>query len=477
MSGQKLAQLLEKHVIPGDVNLDQKTIDVPLICHKCTFDGSVSAVGATFKRTVDLSGSTFERDVDMSQATFLAPALFGPAGPTHRPKDVNPLGKHCRGQGAWFLGKTNFQFTTFDGPVIFEAAAFRGQQQFDFAGFNGEALFTQGCSVGPASFKSAVFGDLAEFGGFSFQGSSNFASAAFRGQTDFSQATYAKGATYTSARFSQGASFEAAKFEPTSRDSNDPEDTHFDYAVAGGPLDFSAATFRGGFASYLFPGLQVSGDLSFAGATITPECPLNRGSPPSTQCLFFGYADDPSNPFSATTLELSVDNALHAVDPSERAAILQRIESSAKNAGDLGLANDAHYQLQVISSQSDSPPLHFLDFVFYRTLAGYLVRPLQPLVALLVLAALITLVRQRSPVESEKNPPRTGIGRHVHEAAIRLGTGYAKSLSLIGRGKSITEERPLRSVEAFLYRLLLACVLIGLANSNPTLRQMVDALH
>ncbi len=97
--------------------------------------------------------------------------------------------------------------------------------------------------------------------------------------------------------------------------------------------------------------------------------------------------------------------------------------------------------------------------------------------ALLVLAALITLARQRSPAERQKNPPRTGIGRHIHEAALRLGTGYATSLSLIGRGKAITEPRPLRSVETFLYRLLLVCILIGLANSNPTLRQMVDALH
>jgi hypothetical protein len=49
ISGADLARLLEKHVIPGTLNLDQKTIDQPFVCHKCTFEGPVNAVAAVAK--------------------------------------------------------------------------------------------------------------------------------------------------------------------------------------------------------------------------------------------------------------------------------------------------------------------------------------------------------------------------------------------------------------------------------------------
>jgi hypothetical protein len=39
------------------------------------------------------------------------------------------------------------------------------------------------------------------------------------------------------------------------------------------------------------------------------------------------------------------------------------------------------------------------------------------------------------------------------------------------------ESPPLgRRLESFAYRLLVVCAILGLANSNPTLRQMVDTL-
>jgi hypothetical protein len=31
--------------------------------------------------------------------------------------------------------------------------------------------------------------------------------------------------------------------------------------------------------------------------------------------------------------------------------------------------------------------------------------------------------------------------------------------------------------EVLFYRILFACALVGFANSNPTLRQMIDAIH
>ena len=464
MSGPALVRLLKKHVISEAVNLDQQVIDQPLICHKCTFESPITAVGATFKRTVDLSGSTFEGDVDMSQATFLAPALFGPGGPNTTKR---PFFCANSADGTWFQGKTNFTLATFDSLAMFQAAVFSRQQTLDLVRFNADAVFAQGCSQGTSYFRRAVFAGVADFGVYRFQRDTLFDDAGFRSRPDFSQATFAAGASFLRTRFEQGATFEAAHFNASGE-----SDDAFIETVAGGALDFSSATFSG-IAHFM--NVRVSGDMSFEGATITPHCtsydnPTKPDGERTTHCLYL-------DKFSAGTFELGVQPALHAVYGPQRAAILEKIESSAKAADNLALANDAHYERQVLSSEKDSLPLYVLDFVFYRTLAGYLVRPLQPLVALLALAALITLVRDRPSEEKEKTPPRSGIGRRVHEAGIRLGTGYAKTLSLVGRGKAVTDPRPLKSVEAFCYRLLLVCVLIGLANSNPTLRQMVDAVH
>jgi hypothetical protein len=52
--------------------------------------------------------------------------------------------------------------------------------------------------------------------------------------------------------------------------------------------------------------------------------------------------------------------------------------------------------------------------------------------------------------------------------------GYLDTLALVGRSKTASEGWRL---EVLAYRILLVCALVGLANSNPTLRQMIDALH
>ncbi len=51
------------------------------------------------------------------------------------------------------------------------------------------------------------------------------------------------------------------------------------------------------------------------------------------------------------------------------------------------------------------------------------------------------------------------------------------TLALIPPGGGRAAERQSRQVEVWVYRILFACALIGFANSNPTLRQMLDAVR
>ncbi len=51
------------------------------------------------------------------------------------------------------------------------------------------------------------------------------------------------------------------------------------------------------------------------------------------------------------------------------------------------------------------------------------------------------------------------------------------TIALVGRRGTRAGELSLpRRLEIFVYRLLVVCSLLALANANPTLRQMVDSL-
>jgi hypothetical protein len=134
----------------------------------------------------------------------------------------------------------------------------------------------------------------------------------------------------------------------------------------------------------------------------------------------------------------------------------------------------------VMQSQHYGAVGHALDYVFYRGVAGYLVRPLRPILVLIVLVLLISigrdLRRARAP-EDRTSPPRTrrpSTRAQAHGAG--LLTNLLNTLAKLGPRRSKDEPKLSERLEVFAYRLLVVCALLGLANSNPTLRQMVDTL-
>jgi hypothetical protein len=62
---------------------------------------------------------------------------------------------------------------------------------------------------------------------------------------------------------------------------------------------------------------------------------------------------------------------------------------------------------------------------------------------------------------------------------LRVGGQCLDTISFVGRLKARPDGAAVGGpsrLEMLAYRALVVCVLIGLANSNPTLRQMFDAL-
>jgi hypothetical protein len=98
--------------------------------------------------------------------------------------------------------------------------------------------------------------------------------------------------------------------------------------------------------------------------------------------------------------------------------------------------------------------------------AGYFVRPFRPLYWLLGLVIIAAFLRALRWKAREPGPVRRAWLKFVH----------ALEYTITRRGEVPEEPKPLRRLELTVYAVLLACFLLALANTNPTLRDMVDAI-
>lgn len=450
----------ERAVVVGPVDLQGAlTVRSLFKCRECTFRGHVAAPDVTFSRTLDLSGSTFAQEVDFRGTTFEAPALFGAA--LGEPQDGSPQKRPSS-----FSGRADFSLAVFRDFASFAGAKFATVAAFRDATF-GDATFDD-VRFAAAAFDGASFRGAALFNDVRFRGQAAFRDTDFRQRTDFSQAVFLAGAVFKRAGFTEGASFLASRFfvsEPSD------EAAVFGSVASAGDLDFTFAVFRPmGHASGHSSPIAVFSGLVCGGSLVFRDTEFSEGQ---TIVMSRLHVED---------LVLDVDVVPRIDSKLDREPVLRMIEESAKARGDLGDANDAHYALRVLESENYSPFGHALDYVFYRGLAGYFARPFRPLVALLALASLLSLIRvlrlELKPMsEDARRAQRMWRGMMIRAGAFI--TGLLDTLSLLGPrrgGADATSPRLAVRIETFAYRALLVCALLGLANSNPTLRQMIDTL-
>jgi uncharacterized protein YjbI with pentapeptide repeats len=382
----------------------------------------------SFQHAFDVAGAHMSADVSMDRATFLGPAIFG-FPPGDRP--------------SVFLGNVHFALARFGGVTTFESARFIASSTFALARFSEGAIFSGGAFVGPSNFERSAYAGVADFRTEQFINVAHFDEAEFNGLADFSLAHFVGRAVFRRVRFATHGTFIGTQFTAPAPNNFS---TMFDYGTSLGDLNFSSAQFVGRID---FRGVTAS-TMSLADAT------------------FFTRREAVFTNASANDLIMSVANADDAVESGDRVHVLELIESSAKSRNDLAVANDAHYDLATIASNGYPFPLGLLDRVFYGTIAGYLVRPFQPLFALILLASVFALLRIFKNRRSIWN-----VGAHLHGLLTEILNGLAS----IGPGSPTNPSTLGRRLEVFLYRLLVVCALIGFANSNPTLRQMLDALR
>jgi uncharacterized protein YjbI with pentapeptide repeats len=447
-------------------------------CRGCTFTDRVDAQHVVFERELDLVETSFERDVDFGGAHFEQPVLFGVAATAVQcdalvdPRVQSP---------PVFRRSADFAYATFDDLAVFEGMRFGGRADFTSARFRavarlGNTRFCAPVSFADASFsREGVFSHAAfarvDFTGAVFARPTDFRHATFGPVADFTETTFAGRANFSQISVPRRASFASAHFLAGA---------YFEQMLLGqiALADWPglAAAGRGPRPLLLFDHASVDGPLTLKGATLYGGVQLNSLS---ARAIVIEQAefDDASALFmsdvTAGALSISPDDlAKHLRAPrAQRLAALRMVEATAKMDGDLSRANDARYEIQVLESADDSWPQRVGDAALYRWVAGYFVQPLRPVmwlvVAILVAASLRAVHRQAEDAEQPRKPGRVALaaGRFAAELAYTITPGGDKD-----------QKPPLRRAELTVYAVLLGCFVLSLANTNPTLRQMVEGL-
>jgi uncharacterized protein YjbI with pentapeptide repeats len=455
--------VLYRTTVTGSTNLWKANVVRGVFeCHECRFLGPVVAPDVVFARTVDLSGATFERYVDFRGATFQAPALFRAVDENEADIRRPPKSGSSKLVPATFVRRADFSLAVFSDIASFGGAKFQHEATFSDARFS-DCTFSN-ATFGAVVFDRASFRGAALFNAAKFEGGASFDQTDFQHHTDFASTKFRQGGDFSGAQFTNGASFLAAQFVAA------PDTTNgalFQAATSSGDLNFTFAAFtnsKGGTAAAVFTQLACSAALVLRDLTVPDNFLLAM------------------NKLQVRDLRMDVDYVSKIEGRLDQITALGTIESSAKARDDLREANSAHYALQTLRSDDYNLFWRPLDYVFYRGVAGYFVRPTRPLLALVVLVALVAslrLVLRRHGHEGYEEGRRPRIWRRTGRRCGDMLACFFDTLSLVGPrwGSAAAEKLPvLQRVEVFVYRLLLVCVLLGLANSNPTLRQMVDTL-
>lgn len=488
----------------------------PFKCRGCRLEG-VLAPDVIFSRTFDLSGSRIRQPANFEGATFLGPAVFG-----SRPVRTSFMrganfslavfGDLAMFNEAAFTRRADFSLARFRSDAIFSGASFpRKVATFRGAVFAGDAAFDGTLFAGPATFRRASFGAVADFRQAEFRDTAFFTQTVFRQRADFSLAEFVKGAVFNGSQFTGAATFLDAIFK---RGKKRLAASFVDVAAAG-DLNFS-------FASFTSPQTITSQPTG----TRQPEVRRAQRRPRPVRArpliaTFFGLTSGGTvslkgarfaagyavvmNEISPSNLMMDVmaaslvdDGTADPTKPNQH-HVLELIAASAKARGDPARANDAQYRLHVLGRER----LSWFRKIFddgYRYVLGYLLRPLNPLLALLVLATLFSLWRvlpahwrrlrrflRLHPLRRLRRLPRRVLRalRHpirlfvvlFNRVVVRPINGLLDTLITVGpRSWNPAAATGWRRIEAMVYRVLLVCALIALAKSNPTLRELLDAL-
>jgi len=518
MAGQSIE--LEGVTIVGDLDL-RGVNEAPRVirCTDCIFQGSLRSSNVIFERLVDLSGSTVAGRLDFDGAVFRDTFLMRRT-PLRRAAVVGPTSFSLASfrsvasfEGIQLCGDADFRVAHFLGDTDFGDAMFGAEARFDSAVFGGRAEFsgapaggpsggggdTAACGTdllggfgGPVRFPSVNFGQKADFRQRAFSGPTTFAGATF-GAVDFTLAVFHGPVTFDGASVEGVASFRIVTFD---------SELSFQQVVLGGPTDFEASILLGPAE---FFGTSATDSLSLARITVAGSLRLEK--------------------LRAKDLSIDLD-LLDKIDGElVRQDVLAMLEASARAKGDLGLANEAAFRRSEMATARSEGLAHYQG-VAGALIGGHLVKPFYPLQAFVLLlivgsgvraiADLMARIRARrarwqlapavagqasvaneptDPTTSSSSDPKRSVAQPAREGLLTTSkvivvvtSAFSQTLRAAFRLKpqDVPDDRReelraylvafIAGLEWLAYKVLLALFLIGLANSNPTFKELVEAV-
>lgn len=455
--------------VTGTVDLTTlRDIERPLRCRRCTFTGVIKASDVTFRSALELVDVTFQDDVDAHGATFESSVVL----------DLADFDQSLNLTGVRFGGLVSFEGANVDGVATFDRSVLAGRAVFtgtggglascpDLGGFNGEA-----------SFRGVVFLDVALFRQRCFADTATFDGASFAMMADFTLSAYGRRASFERTAFNGGASFAATRFGDVA---------WFNNASLGGDLVFDRARFA---RDVVFSDASGTGVLELGGIVL--NAPLDDRPPPPGG----GRTDDDPLRLRDLTLDgLSMDfDTVRLVNGDEhQRAALALIEQTARARDQTGRANEAHYRL--LTRQNELLPAfqRVVDKVFYGLIAGYLVKPWNPLKCLIALLVVGAIARAMSAWRRAFRRRERRLPTLIVELVAGFASGvfqtWRQSWSVRKRPEPAPVEHPARPLqlrpfalagvrwtEWLAVKVLIAVALLGIANASPTVRNLIESV-
>jgi hypothetical protein len=473
-------------------NLDLSPLGVvehPIRCQRCRLAAGLRVADVTFTRAIDFDVVLVDGDIDARGATFQGPVLVrGDRGPASRVTGTADFSL------ATFDDATTFDALRFDQSVDFDGTRFGSSVSFEGTDFGGDVRLdradVQGFFVmsGPAPADPAVpSGAVA--------GHTTMSDALFHGTVDLSARQFAggldaRGATFTARTTVATATIGTAGADPRAPDTGLTLD-----GASFAELDASGATVYGPASLRLVRAASLNLNQAVALAGLSLQGAQVAGAASFDEAQLQGTLD--VEKFTAAQIVLDIGALTGVASVTAGRAILAKIERTARDTGDIPLANDARFRMLQIDGERSSFPRRQLDWIFYEQLAGYLVRPLRPLRTLLFLILVGTVARYLVDDYRARHGlvvvAGTNTGAMVRK--VRVGHEVTGLLQRVSRA-AIAALRPkpnipspvgettvapyviagLRLFEYVASKLLIVVFFLSLANYNATLREVLGSV-
>jgi hypothetical protein len=307
-----------------------------------------------------------------------------------------------------------------------------------------------------------------------FHGTVDLSARLFAGGLDARGAIFSARTTLAKATFGGGLTLDGATFTE---------------------LDASGATFAAPASMQLVRAATLNLNQAVALAGLTLQGTQVSGAASFDQAQLQGVFN--VNEFTASQIVLDIGALSNVLGVSAGRAVLAKVERTARDAGDIPLANSARFRMLQIDGERSAFPKRQVDWVFYEQLAGYLVRPLRPLRTLLFLILIGTIARYLVDAYRDRNDElvvagaatagmvrKVRVGHEVTGLLQRLSRAVIASLRAKPNIPSPVGETTvapyviagLRLFEYVTSKLLIVVFFLSLANYNATLREVLGSV-